>query len=96
MPPPLSKPDPSERSVADGSRKAQELYRYTGVGIQFAATIGIFAWLGHRTDVWLGSSPWFLLVGVFLGFAGGLVSLIKKFSPPSPPTPPKPPGTPSP
>ena len=52
--------------------------RFAGVGIHFAVTILVFAYGGYRLDLWLDSSPWFLLVGVFLGFFGGLVSMVSK------------------
>ena len=58
-----------------------ELYRFAGVGLQFAATIGVFALLGYWVDGLVGTGPWLLLVGVFLGFGLGLVSLIFKFQP---------------
>ena len=62
-----------------------ELYRYAGVGLQFAATIGVFAFLGYWVDDRLGSGPWLLIAGVFLGFGLGLVSMISKLSPPRAP-----------
>jgi len=55
-----------------------DLARYSGLGIQFAATVGVFALLGYWVDGRLGASPAFLLVGVFLGFGLGLYSMIKK------------------
>ncbi len=55
-----------------------ELYRYSGLGLQFAATIGVLALGGHWLDGWLGSDPWGLIAGVFLGFALGLYSMTKK------------------
>jgi ATP synthase protein I len=57
---------------------AAELYRYSGLGLSFAATIGVFAAVGYWIDTQLGSGPWLLLVGVFLGFALGLTSMLKK------------------
>ena len=62
-------------------RASGDLQRYAGVGVQFAATIGVFTFVGHWADGKLGSSPWLMIVGVFVGFATGLVSLIYKFSP---------------
>ena len=56
-----------------------DLYRYSGLGLQFAASVALFALGGPWLDGRMGSSPWFLLVGVFLGFAGGLISILKKF-----------------
>ncbi len=54
--------------------------QFAGVGLHFAVTILVFAYGGYRLDLWLDSSPWFLLVGVFVGFAGGLISLVKKIT----------------
>jgi len=55
-----------------------DLYRYSGLGLQFAATVGLFALGGRWLDGKLGSSPWLLLAGVFTGFALGLYSLLSK------------------
>ncbi len=60
-----------------------ELYgRYASLGMQFAATIGLFAWAGWWLDEKLGSRPIGLIVGVLVGFAGGLVSLVHQVPPP--------------
>jgi F0F1-type ATP synthase assembly protein I len=56
-------------------------FRFAGVGVHFAATIGVFALLGYWADRFLGTSPWLLLVGVFLGFGLGLTSLVAKLGP---------------
>ncbi len=57
------------------------LYRYAGVGTQFAATLGVFGFVGYWLDEKCGSQPWFLLVGIFLGFGLGLYSMVSKLSP---------------
>jgi F0F1-type ATP synthase assembly protein I len=59
----------------------RDLARYSGLGLAFAATVGVFAFAGRWLDERLGSSPWLLLVGVFLGFGLGLYSMIKKVPP---------------
>lgn len=64
----------SKRSEPVGADYA----RYAGLGLQFAATIALFALGGWWLDGWLGSSPWLLILGVFTGFMGGLISLVKK------------------
>lgn len=64
---------PKEREGAAG-----DLYRYSGLGLQFAATVGLFALAGRWLDGRWNASPWFLLVGVFLGFGLGLYSMIQK------------------
>jgi F0F1-type ATP synthase assembly protein I len=58
--------------------RANDLYLYSGLGFQFAATVGLFALGGRWLDGKWGSSPWLLLVGVFTGFALGLVSMLSK------------------
>lgn len=60
---------------------SSDLYRYAGVGLHFGATIVVFAWVGLQADEWLETSPWLLLLGVFLGFGLGLKSLMAKLGP---------------
>jgi len=55
-----------------------DLYRHAGVGLQFAAAIGVFAFAGYWADGRLGTRPWLLLVGVLVGFGLGLHSLVSK------------------
>jgi F0F1-type ATP synthase assembly protein I len=61
-----------------------DLGKFAGLGIQYAATLGIFAFGGFKMDEWLDTKPIFLLLAVFLGFVGGTLSLVKKVSPPAP------------
>jgi F0F1-type ATP synthase assembly protein I len=68
---------PLPRSVFD------DYSRYAGVGLQFAATLAVFALLGWWGDGKLGTSPWLLLIGVFAGFGLGFYSLVSKFAKPS-------------
>ncbi|MEM6675373.1 MAG: AtpZ/AtpI family protein [Planctomycetota bacterium] len=51
-----------------------------GAGLQFGFTICIFALAGNWLDGRFDTGPWLLVVGVLLAFAGGTVSLLKKFS----------------
>ena len=55
-----------------------DLFRYSGLGLQFAATVVVFAFAGRWLDGRIGTSPLALLVGVFLGFGLGLYSMVKK------------------
>lgn len=52
--------------------------RYAGIGMHFAVTLLVFTFAGYRLDLWLGSSPWLLLLGVGLGFAGGMISMVSR------------------
>jgi F0F1-type ATP synthase assembly protein I len=51
--------------------------------MQFAGTFLLTGWLGWWLDGQLGTSPWLLLVGIFLGAAGGFYSLVSRLSPPA-------------
>jgi ATP synthase protein I len=51
------------------------LTEFAGVGLQFAVTIVVFLFLGQWLDGRLGTSPWLTVLGVFLGAAGGFLSL---------------------
>jgi F0F1-type ATP synthase assembly protein I len=55
-----------------------DFFRYSGLGLGFAATVGVFGLVGYWLDARLGSGPWILIAGVFLGFALGLFSMVKK------------------
>ena len=51
---------------------------FAGVGLQFAITIVAFTFFGIWLDKRLGSSPWFVIVCVFAGAAGGFYSIYRK------------------
>ena len=51
---------------------------FAGIGIQFALVILVFTFGGVWLDRRLGSSPWFTIIGVFVGAAGGFYSMYRK------------------
>jgi F0F1-type ATP synthase assembly protein I len=51
---------------------------FAGVGLQFAAVILVFTALGVWLDRRLGSSPLFMILCVFVGAAGGFLSIYRK------------------
>lgn len=55
----------------------EDFARYSGLGMQLFASIGLLAWFGWWVDGKLGSSPFGLLSGVFIGFGAGLYSIVK-------------------
>jgi ATP synthase protein I len=60
------------------------------VGLTIAVPIALGAWLGTKLDAALGTSPWGLLVLIFVGMAaagGGVALLIKRYSEENPVTP---------
>ena len=51
---------------------------FAGIGLQFALTLVIFAFLGLWLDGRLHSSPWLLLLCVFVGGAAGFYSMYRR------------------
>jgi ATP synthase protein I len=51
---------------------------FAGIGIQFALVILIFTAAGIWLDKRLGTSPWLLIVCVFLGAGGAFYSIYQK------------------
>ena len=51
---------------------------FAGIGIQFALVILVFTGAGIWLDGRLGTSPWLLLLCVFVGAAGGFFSIYQK------------------
>jgi len=56
---------------------------FAGAGLQFALTLVFFAFLGIWLDKRLGSSPWFVLICVFVGAAAGFYSIYRKLMGPT-------------
>jgi F0F1-type ATP synthase assembly protein I len=44
--------------------------RWMGAGIEFCAVIAIFCYFGYKLDQYLGTGPFLLLTGFFIGFIG--------------------------
>jgi ATP synthase protein I len=51
---------------------------FAGAGVQFAAVLTLSAFAGIWLDKRLGTTPWMLLVAVFLGAALAFYSLYRK------------------
>lgn len=49
-----------------------------GAGLQFAASIILFLFLGRWLDGRLGTEPWLLILGVFTGAAAGFYALYRQ------------------
>ncbi len=72
--------EPRPRSPAGEKRPAEppSAATYAGVGIQFAIAIVLFAFAGVWLDGRLGSSPLFVILGVFVGAAAAFYSMYRK------------------
>jgi ATP synthase protein I len=65
---------PGERGANEGTSITQ----FAGVGLQFALSILVFLYVGQWLDKKLGTGPWLLLVGVFLGAGASFYSMYRK------------------
>lgn len=66
---------PSREESGTGAPQAAEVM---GVGLQFAAAILIFLFIGGWLDDRLGTAPWLLILGVMLGAGGGFYSMYRR------------------
>ena len=57
---------------------ASNLWRLAGLGIQFAATVALFAWLGYTIDRWQNWNNVALITLSLLALVGNLWLLIKE------------------
>ncbi len=54
--------------------------QYAVAGMQFAAGVLIFLYLGEWLDRRLGTTPWLVVAGTFLGAAAGFFALYRKLT----------------
>jgi F0F1-type ATP synthase assembly protein I len=52
--------------------------RYAGIGLQFAVSILVFLYVGQWLDRKFGTSPIFLMLGVFVGAGAAFYSMYRK------------------
>jgi len=74
-------PDRSDHGDASGRGSGSSgpgAAAFAGVGIQLGLTLTLFALLGRWLDARLGTSPWLLLVCVFVGAAAGFYSIYRR------------------
>jgi F0F1-type ATP synthase assembly protein I len=63
--------------VGNGGRFPEWL-RYSGSGLELAASVGGFALVGYWIDRHYTTSPWGLVSGLILGMVGGFYNLVKQ------------------
>jgi F0F1-type ATP synthase assembly protein I len=67
------------RGTTQGSDDGQPSWtRLSGIGIELAAAVAGFTLLGYWWDRHFHSAPWGLLIGIALGFIGGMYNLIRQ------------------
>ena len=71
-------PDGSEPPSATSSLASAGAY--AGMGLQFALSILLFVWAGQWLDRKLGTEPWCLVIGAFLGAAAGFTAIYRRLT----------------
>ena len=61
-----------------GAQQVVSGAEFAGIGLQFALTILVFVFAGVWLDRRLGTSPWLVIVFVFVGSAAGVFSMYRK------------------
>ncbi len=61
----------------DVSKAYRSLGKYVGLGVQIAASIAFFMFIGYWVDKQLNTSPIFLIVGFIMGMIGMFMLLLK-------------------
>jgi ATP synthase protein I len=54
--------------------------KYAGLGVQLAASILVFVFLGQWLDRKAGTNGLFTILGAFLGFGGTMYALIRSLN----------------
>ena len=58
----------------------QEAAPYLGLGVQLAAAVLVFYFVGSWADGKLNTAPWLMVAGVTIGVVGGLIQFLKTVS----------------
>ncbi|WP_268122978.1 AtpZ/AtpI family protein [Roseivirga pacifica] len=59
-------------------KKTNNVFKYSQLGFQLFAVIGLFTWLGYKMDEWWNNGkPLFLIIMMFLGAFGGFYQLFR-------------------
>jgi ATP synthase protein I len=64
-------------SSKDPHDHREDLSRYGGLGVDLFANTMVGFVIGYLLDRWLGTRPWFMLAGLVLGSAAGLMTVLR-------------------
>ena len=68
---------PGDAEIAATNRNMSAMSRGLRLGSEFIAAILVGAGIGYLLDLWLQTSPWLLLVMVLVGFAAGVLNVVR-------------------
>lgn len=86
----MSEKEPGSGDASGEKTEASAVTSYAGAGLQFAVALVAFVLAGDWLDKKFGTSPLFLLVGVFGGGAAAFYSMYRKLMAPHSQMPKKP------
>lgn len=66
-----------DRASRDASPEMSGLARGLRIGTEFIAAVLVGAGIGYLIDLGLGTSPWGLLILMLMGFAAGILNVIR-------------------
>jgi F0F1-type ATP synthase assembly protein I len=66
---------PGSKGEGEGGTSVGE---FAGLGLQFAVSIIVFLYAGQWLDRKLGTAPWLLMIGVFVGAGASFYSMYRK------------------
>lgn len=72
------RPEGGAARESDDRRAARSATRYAGLGLQFAISILLFLYAGQWLDRKLGTGPWCMIGGVFLGASLAFYNMYRK------------------
>lgn len=64
--------------MANDDIGGQQPLKWTGLGLEFAGVVAVFAYLGYKADERWHWSPWGVLIGTAIGVAGGIYWLARE------------------
>ena len=68
---------PGDAEITATNRDMSAMSRGLRLGSEFIAAILVGAGLGYLLDLWLKTSPWLLLVMLLVGFAAGVLNVVR-------------------
>ncbi|HCA78898.1 MAG TPA: hypothetical protein DEP53_04110 [Bacteroidetes bacterium] len=69
-----------EKPLPGVANALREVAPYLTLGIQLAAAVILFFLIGWWLDTRQGTAPLFMLIGVLVGFIGGMIKFLKSIS----------------
>lgn len=70
--------DAAPKTGGDGGGSGGSISSMAGLGLQFVGAILLFLWLGMWLDRKLGTAPWLMAIGVFVGAGASFFSMYRK------------------